>query len=138
MRPPKIIVASLVLAFVALVWNGILHLVLLRSIDARVAHLFRPDVSFPLSLVLTLAITSLFVIGYGRFTRSGDMAEGAVYGFFFGVLAGVLVDFNQYVLYPIPFEVAALWFCGGVAEFTLYGVIVSKLLRARRDVRKHE
>ena len=52
-----------VLSIVALIWNGVLHLVILRSIDARVTHLFRPQVSFAQSLLLTLAITTLFAFG---------------------------------------------------------------------------
>jgi hypothetical protein len=130
MNARRYIVASVVLTAVALVWNGVLHLIMLRGIDARVRHLFRPDLASRgvESVLLTVAITALFVFGYSRYSQSGRPLEGAQYGFFFGLLAGVLVDANQYVLYPIPGDVALLWFCSGLVEFTVYGFIVSKLV----------
>lgn len=130
MRARRYVVASAVLTVVALVWNGFLHLVVFRGIDARVRHLFRADLGSraTASILLTVAITGLFVLGYSRYARSGRPIEGARYGFFFGLLAGVFVDANQYVLYPIPGDVALLWFCGGLLEFTIYGLIVSRLV----------
>jgi len=44
-----------------------------------------------------------------------------------GSLPGLLVDLNQYVLFPIPAVVAAQWFLGGLIEFSLYGIIASRL-----------
>ncbi len=51
---------------------------------------------------------------------------------FFALVAGALVDLNQYVLFPIPASVALQWFAAGLIEFTCYGAIVSRLLPARR------
>ncbi len=119
----------LVLFALALVWNGVVHLVLLREADAAVAQLYRPDLAdrMWLSLVLTAAIVVLFVWGYDRFARTGTIREAVGYGAFFAAVAGVLVDLNQYVLYPIPGWLAWLWFIGGLAEFILYGIVVSRL-----------
>jgi hypothetical protein len=63
--------------------------------------------------------------------RTGTMREGLGYGLYFALLAGLLVDLNQYVLFPIPGAVAALWFLGGLAEFSLYGMLVSRICRGR-------
>jgi hypothetical protein len=130
MSTRRIIVVSLVLTAVALVWNGVLHLVVLRGIEAPVRHLYRSDLSAAAvqSVLLTVAIMVLFVLGYSRVRRSGRGVEGLLYGFMFGLLAGVLVDGNQYILYPIPGQVALLWFCCGLLEFAVYGLIVSKLV----------
>jgi hypothetical protein len=49
--------------------------------------------------------------------------EAVSYGVFFALVAGVLVDFNQYVLYPIPALVAVMWFVGGLIEFTVYALV---------------
>jgi hypothetical protein len=124
----KHVVATLVLTGVGLAWNGVLHLFVLRAIEEPVRHLFRRDLSVAQSILLTVAVMALFVFGYTRFRRTGGRTEGARYGFFFGLLAGVLVDGNQYILYPLPGEIALLWFSGGLLEFTVYGVIVSALV----------
>jgi hypothetical protein len=128
MKLRKQVVAALVLTGVGLAWNGVLHLFVLRAIEEPARQLFRRDLSAAQSVLLTVAIMVLFVFGYSRFRRTGGRGEGARYGFFFGLLAGVLVDGNQYILYPLPGEIALLWFCGGLLEFTVYGVIVSALV----------
>jgi len=115
---------------VSLAWNGLVHLVLLRQAHLAVQHLLRPDFASKawLTLVVTAGTILLFVWGYGRFARDASLREGARYGLFFGLVASLLVDLNQYVLYSIPAWVAASWAVGGICEFTLYGLLVTKLL----------
>jgi hypothetical protein len=129
MRARRFVLASAVLFVVALVWNAFVHLVVLRAANASVAHLRRPDLqdTMWLSLLLTAGIVMLFVWGYGRFARDGSLREGLVWGLFFALLAGLLVDLNQYVLFPIPGVVALQWFAGGLLEFLLYGALVTRL-----------
>lgn len=129
MRPGRFLLASVVLFLVALAWNAFVHLVVLRAANASVAHLWRPDLqdTMWLSLLLTAGIVMLFVWGYGRFARDGSLREGVVWGLFFALLAGLLVDLSQYVLFPIPGVVALQWFAGGLLEFLLYGALVTRL-----------
>lgn len=133
MRVKRYLLACLVLFVVALVWNALLHLVLLREVDGAVRHLLRPDFAAKawLSLLGTTGLIGLFVAGYGRFARSGSIGESVCYGVLFAVLAGILVDLNQYVLYPIPVWVAAVWFLGGLVEFTVYALLVRVLYPAQ-------
>ena len=129
MRIARPLLASVVLFVVALAWNAFLHLIVLRAANASVQHLRRPDLADKtwLALVLTAAIVVVFVSGYRQFARDGSAGEGLRYGLFFAVLAGLLVDLNQYVLYPIPAVVAAQWFLGGLVEFSLYGILVTQI-----------
>lgn len=133
MRCKPLLIAFAALFTFALLWNGFFHLILLAKVNASVQHLHRPDLADKmwLSLLLTAGVVALFIFGYRSFARSYSVREGAGYGLFFAALAGLLVDLNQYVLYPVPASTAALWFLGGVVEFTLYGMIASRLpLRA--------
>jgi hypothetical protein len=129
MRLGRFLLTCAVLLCVAIAWNALVHLVVLQEANASVQHLRRADLADKawLSLVLTAGIVLMFVGGYGRVARSGSVREGIGYGLFFAVLAGLLVDLNQYVLFPIPGAVAIQWFAGGVIEFSLYGVIASRL-----------
>lgn len=131
MRIRRFLLTSGVLLVVALGWNAFYHLVVLRNANAAVRHLRRVDFAdkAPLSLALTAGIIMAFVWGYGRVARSGTAREGICYGLFFAVVAGLLVDLNQYVLYPIPATLAVQWFAGGIVEFCLYGLIVARLYR---------
>jgi hypothetical protein len=122
--------AAIAVLFVfALAWNGFVHLIVLRDANASVQHLRRPDLADKswLGLLMTLGVVTMFVWGYRKVARSASIGEGLSYGLAFAVLAGLLVDLNQYVLFPIPGAVALQWFAGGVLEFCLYGVIVSRL-----------
>jgi hypothetical protein len=122
-------VVCLTLFFVALLWNGFLHLVVLRSIDESVQNVRRPDFADKawLSMLLTAGVVCLFAWGYTRFVRDGSVREGVKYGLFFALLAGLLVDLNEYVLLPIPASAPIAWFVGGMFEFALYGVITSAM-----------
>jgi hypothetical protein len=129
MRTKRFLLTCGVLLLVAMAWNAFLHLVVLRAANASVQHLRRPDLADKvwLSVLLTAGIVMMFVWGYGRVARTGSLREGLGYGLAFALLAGLLVDLNQYVLFPIPAAVAAQWFAGGLIEFSLYGIIVSRL-----------
>ncbi len=129
MRPARFGLAVGILFALSLLWNGVLHLVILRRANEAVQHLRRTDLpgAMGLSLLLALLISLLFVWGWARTARTGTVREGLGYGFFIGLLVALLVDGNQYLLYPIPASLALKWFAGGVLEFTLYGAVVSRL-----------
>ena len=135
MRLSRAAAASAVLFVLAMVWNGLLHLVILQHANEPLQRLRRTDLSSPLalSLALTAAVCLLFVWGYSHFARTGTLREGLAYGFFIGLFAAVLVDLNQYLLYPLPFTLVLRWFVGGVLEFALYGVVISRFFPLRRS-----
>jgi len=130
LRTKRYLLACLVLFVVALAWNALVHLVLLRQAHLAVQHLLRPDLASKawLSLIVTAGMVCLFAWGYVRFARHASVGEGARYALYFALVAGLLVDLNQYVLYPIPAWVAATWFAGGIVEFQLYALLLRKLL----------
>lgn len=123
----RLIGAVVMLFGVALVWNGLFHLVLIRDVNASVAHLRRPDMSALtwLSMLQTLGVCTMLVVAYLRTRQRGTRWEGVGFGAAFGLLAGLLVDINQYVLYPLPTRVVAAWFAGGMLEFCLDGLLLS-------------
>lgn len=109
----------------ALLWNSLVHLVILREANGALASLARPapERSLLLSLLQTAAISVLFLLSYRWSRHAGSLRGGVTHGALFGLLAGLLVDLNQYLLYPIPGALAGAWFGFGFAEFCLYGVI---------------
>jgi hypothetical protein len=123
--------ASCSIFLFALIWNGIIHLIILREAESVLSMIGREasDRSLLLSLLATLLLAMVFVWSYSRYARRGTMLEGMTHGFFFGILAGILVDLNQYILYPIPAYLAFLWFVFGMVEFCMYGIIASRIYR---------
>ncbi|HPQ78668.1 MAG TPA: hypothetical protein PK427_08430, partial [Synergistales bacterium] len=55
--------------------------------------------------------------------------KGLFFGFCFGLLIAIMVDVNQYVLYPLPFSLVASWALFGVVEFSLIGLIVGLIVK---------
>ena len=129
LRPIRFAVASAAIFLLALLWNSVVHLVVLREANASVQHLRRASATWQvwLALALTAAMACTFVSGYILSARTGTAREGLGYGVFFGVVAGLLVDLNQFVMFPIPATVALQWFAAGFLEFALYGLLVTRL-----------
>ena len=129
----KFVLSSIVIFILALLWNYILHGVILAIESEAVKSLFRTDMKDKiwLSLIMALILIMVFVYGYTRISSKGTVLEGALYGFVFGITAGLLVDVNQYILYPLPASLVIKWFLFGVLEFTIYGVLVSRLYRKK-------
>ena len=129
MNYKRFFIATIAIFVFALIWNGIVHLVLLRDVDSILNSIGRQESqrNMFLSLLVTAILVILFVWSYARFARRGDLRDGLTHGLFFGLLAGTLVDLNQYVLYPIPASLAITWFVFGLIEFCIYGVLVSIL-----------
>lgn len=136
MRFGQIFCAAFAIFIIALIWNGTLHYLVLAQENASIAPLRRTESSgfVALSLIQTWALALLFVYGYCRFNRTGSISEGFVYGLYFALLAGLLVDLNQFILYPIPGKIALYWFLGGLIEFSIYGAVIPWLFRTSGTV----
>jgi DMSO/TMAO reductase YedYZ heme-binding membrane subunit len=129
MNYKRFFIATIAIFVFALIWNGIVHFVLLREADSILNSIGRQESqrNMFLSILVTVILIILFVWSYTRFARRGDIRDGLTHGLFFGLLAGTLVDLNQFVLYPIPASLAITWFVFGLIEFCIYGVLVSIL-----------
>jgi hypothetical protein len=129
MQSKHFIRTTVVLFVTALLWNGALHTYLLHDLNQAVQTFWRADLGnyMWLSLLMTLGIICLFVWGYARMARRGSLKEGVTYGLAFALLVGLLVDLNQYILYPLPADTVLAWFAAGILEFVLYGIITSCL-----------
>lgn len=122
--------ASAIFLF-ALLWNALVHLVILREANAVLTAIARPasERSLLLSLLQTAGISVVFVLSHAWSRHARTLGGGLLHGALFGVLAGLLVDLNQYVLYPIPGALAFAWFGFGLVEFCIYGILAVLLYR---------
>jgi hypothetical protein len=129
MNYKRFFIATLAIVIFALVWNGVVHLIILHEADSVLNTIGRPESqrNLYLSLIVTALLSMLFVWSYSHTAKQGDLHDGLRHGVFFGILAGTLVDLNQYILYPIPASLAFFWFIFGLIEFCIYGILVSKL-----------
>jgi uncharacterized membrane protein YsdA (DUF1294 family) len=129
MNYKRVITASAIIFIFAILWNSFIHGVMLRDENAVISNITRSisERNMGLSLVLTALLAFLFVWSYAYTARQKNWRAGILYGLFFALLAGLLVDLNQYLLYPIPASLAVKWFISGLVEFCGYGILVSWL-----------
>ena len=127
MNIKRSILSILAIFVFTLAWGAFYHLFLLQGADLEIKQLYRPDINEKmwLSILGVLGVAIFFVLGYRLCAKKGTIAEGIVYGVAFSVLAALLVDLNQYVLYPIPALLILKWYIGGLVEFAVNGVLVS-------------
>lgn len=127
----RFLLAASVIFIFALLWNALVHLGILRRANLALAAIARlaSERNLALSLLQSAAVSAVFLFGYVRFRRTGILKEGLGLGALFGVFAGLLVDLNQYILYPIPGTLATAWFAFGFVEFCIYGMLSALLYR---------
>lgn len=129
MNYSRLITTSVAVFVFALVWNSIVHGVILRDANAVLEGIARApdDRNMTLALLLTAGLAFLFVWSYARVARRGTLQEGIIHGLFFAALAGLFVNLNQYILYPVPASLTITWFIFGIFEFCGYGLLTSWL-----------
>ena len=129
MKAVCIALNSLALSFFALLWNGVVHLAVLKTDNRAVEGIHRPDMAGKIwiSVVVTVLISSAFSLSYSRWRKKGTLRETLAHSSFFAFLMIAAVDLNQYVLYSIPFDLVAKWAAFGYAEFLIYGLISRKV-----------
>jgi hypothetical protein len=140
MNSKRLITASAVIFIFALLWNSLIHGVILRDANTALAGIARSTADRPmgLALLLTAGLAFLFTWSYAYTAQRGTLREGIFYGLFFALLVGLLVDLNQYVLYPLPAFLVVQWFIFGLIEFCGYGILVSWLypINVKNNVKK--
>ncbi len=131
----KFIISGLIVFTFSLLYNGLVHGVILKSSYDPIRHLLRKDMNqkMPLSLFATLAISYLFVLNFTKWSKGKGIKEGIAYGIFFAFLIGLFVDVNQYVMYPLPAHIAGEWFASGMIEFVMNGIILSLIYKKSKE-----
>jgi uncharacterized membrane protein YhfC len=125
------VLATVLATFVfSLLYNALVHLVILAEANTATAPLRRPDFSsyLGLSLAATFLACALFTFIYVRLVDKKNLRTGLLYGFCVGLLLAVMVDFNAYILYPLPFSLVWKWAVFGVVEFSLLGLLAAWML----------
>jgi hypothetical protein len=114
----------------SLAWNALVHGWMLSSAEQALTGLARPlhERNLGLALAVTLGLAIGFVAWLSGAPGPLSRRDGAVRGVVFAVFVGLLVDANQYLLYPIPGQLALSWFGAGVVEFAAAGAIATRWL----------
>ena len=129
----RLLIATMLSFVFSIFYNGLVHLVILSTANKQVESLRRVDFSSKvwISLLATFAVLFIFTAIYSLFVSEKSMRRGLFFGFCFGLFIAIMVDINQYVLYPLPFSLVAGWALFGIIEFSLIGLIVGSIVKDR-------
>ena len=127
----KFLVATGLSFIFSIIYNGLVHLVILSAANKQAEFLRRADFSSKawISILATLATSFLFTAICSFFVSEKSPKTGLSFGFCFGLLIAIIVDINQYVLYPLPFSLVASWAFFGTIEFCMIGMIVGAVVK---------
>lgn len=127
----RLLIATMLSFVFSIFYNGLVHLVILGSANKQVESLRRVDFSSKawISLLSTFAVLFIFTAVYSLLVSEKSVKGGLFFGFCFGLFVAIIVDVNQYVLYPLPFSLVARWALFGMIEFSLIGMIVGSIVK---------
>lgn len=111
----------------------VVHQLMLSETYASLSGVFRPEEQIIGMMWMTTvgAILYVFLFCY-IFTRchnSNGLIAGAGFGALMGAFMSIPVAVDQYVVYPLPLSLAAIWLLTGIIGFVLAGVIFAALYK---------
>lgn len=109
------------------VLNFVIHNLILSSAYEAIMDIWREDLMSKMWImhVTTFIMAILFVYIFVKGYEGKGIGEGIRFGLILGLLMNVVGMFNQYAVYPIPFNLALQWFIYGLIQFVICGVVVS-------------
>jgi hypothetical protein len=125
----KFWVAWIVVAIGLCVTNILIHFVLLGETyhSAAMANLIRPEseqktwIHIVSAFITAFFFTLIYVKGY----EGKGIPEGVRFGLFVGVMMSMPMAYDTYAAMPIPYAVALQWFCYGVSQYIILGILVA-------------
>ena len=133
MNIKKIIIASLVVFVTLQVLDFVIHGILLMSTYDSLQNVFRADMADKMWIMyLTgLIFSFLFVYIFSKGYEGKGIVEGAKYGLLIGLIVHLVGAYNQYAVYPLPYNLVMKWFVFGTIEVVIAGIVLSLVYKPK-------
>lgn len=127
-------IAFVVVYIVAQVLGFLVHGILLEETYSSLAGtVFRPEsevngmmwLMFVSSAVYVFLFCYIFTKGY----EGKGVGEGLRYGLLMGLFMTVPMALDNYVVYPVPVNLAVTWFVTGVINFAIAGMVLAAIYK---------
>ncbi len=111
----------------------LVHGVMLADTYKALAALWRPEaemqsmmwIMFVNSAVFLFLFCYIFTRGY----ENKGLMEGVRYGALMGLFVSVMAAFDNYVIYPVPLNLAQTWFVSGVVIYVILGALLGLIYK---------
>jgi hypothetical protein len=130
---PKRLIAAIVVGYVLLMGLGyVIHEIWLMPVYQQYASVWRLEEMIRhkmwINWVGQLLFTVVFVWVYTRGVEAKPwVGQGIRYGILMTLLAVVPAVLTEYVVFPIPYDLALKWMAGGAVQLIVLGLVVAGL-----------
>jgi hypothetical protein len=135
MNTKRWVLASLATVVVIMVFEFIIHGILLSGIYTETATVWRTQSDMQSRMwmmwlgYVIFAPVFVYIYTQGYAAGRNGLQQGVRYGLLMGVALSAMQSLGWYVVLPIPGMLAFYWFLAGMAEFTAAGVAVGIIYR---------
>ena len=137
MNTKKFLTAFVVVFVLLEITNYLIHGVILSSTYAEegVKQIFRPVeemqskmwIVWLTDLVWAFFFTFIFVKGY----ENKGIIEGVKYGVYIGLFYSLVMSYQGYAMFPMPYSLALLWFIIGFVQSIVFGVAAAMIYKQK-------
>ncbi len=122
-----------VVVFVVMQAYGyVVHEVMLSDTYESLASMFRPQAEMMDMMWMMMLGSALILLLFCYIFTQGYEGKGVAEGVRYGALMGLFISIpvaDQYVVYPLPGDLAVIWFCVGVIGFIISGAIFAAIYK---------
>lgn len=133
MNVKRFLLAALAVFVIFQVLDFVVHGLILSADYEATTQVWRPDMMEKMWIIyLTgLLLSLLFVYIFAKGYQGKGIMEGVRYGLVMGLLLAVVVNVNQYIVYPLPDGLLIKWILFGLIEIVVAGVAVSLIYKPK-------
>lgn len=125
----KFWVGFIVVAIGLMLTNIVIHYVILGDTyrSAAMANMVRPEseqktwIHIVSAIITAFFFTLVYVKGY----EGKGIGEGIRFGLYVGIMMAMPMAYDTYAAMPIPYSLALQWFCYGVIQYIILGILVA-------------
>lgn len=114
---------------VFVILDFIIHGLILRGMYEETKDLWREEMNWTLSYIVTIIYIFLFSYVFYKFVGNKNVIRGLGFGFFLGIAWGVSMGYGSYSYMPIPYWLAFSWFITTVVEMSIVGLILGLIIK---------
>lgn len=126
-------IGFVVVFVVAQIIGFLVHGLWLQGTYQALAAVFRPEaeISSMMWLMMAGSVVTLFLfcLIFTKGYEGKGIGEGIRYGLLIGLFMSVPMALDQFVVYPITAELAAIWFITGVINFMILGAVFAAIYK---------
>lgn len=94
---------------------------------------FRPEPEINSTLWMMVVSSAVYVFLFCYIFTKGyegkGIGEGLRYGLLMGLFVSVPMSLDNYVVYPVPVNLAVTWFVTGIVNFAIAGVVLAAIYK---------